>query len=314
MKTKIQQRGCLMMMTTLRTLPAVVLGLLLLLGVPGLARAQYVFTQIDMPEATATYANGNSTHAIAGEFDDEDGNTHGFVLSKGAFTQFDAPGADGYTSVNGINAKGDRSGIYFAGDRYFGYFWSKGVFTTLDPPGSNFSVAEFLNARGQVVGYSRHDLEPRHGFVWRNGVFTTIDAPGAGPRGTRLFGINDPGQVVGAYADADNHLHGFLLSKGVYTTLDAPGSEDGSTVAQGINNAGQIVGLYANADGVSHGFVLSDGVYTTIDVPGSLWTEVYSINAKGEIVGVYEDADGVDHGFQGTPAREQWTHDSRGNQ
>lgn len=159
MKTKIQQRGCLVMMT-LRTLPAVALGLLLLLGVPGLARAQYDFTPIDVPKAAATYANGNSTHEIVGEFDDEDGNTHGFVLSKGAFTQFDAPGADGYTSVNGINGKGDRSGIYFANDRFYGYFWSKGNFITLDPPGSTFSVAEFLNAHGQVVGYSRHDLGP----------------------------------------------------------------------------------------------------------------------------------------------------------
>jgi len=286
-------------MTMPTMLGAVALGLLL--GVPGLARAQYVFTRIDVPEATATYANGNSTHAIAGESDDEDGNTHGFVLSKGTFTQFDAPDADGYTSVNGINAKGERSGIYFANDRFYGYFWSKGNFTTLDPPGSTFSVAEFLNAHGQVVGFSRIDLGPRHGFVWHKGVFTTVDAPGAGPRGTRLYGINDPGQVVGAYAEADNTLHGFLLSGDVYTTLDAPGSDGGFTVAQGINNRGQIVGLYTDADGTSHGFVLSDGDYTTLDVPGSFWTEVYSINNKGEIVGAYEDEDGT-HGFLGTPA------------
>src|SRR5437867_4249014 len=232
---------------------------------------------------------------------EEDGNTHGFVLGRGTFTQFDAPGADSYTSVNGINAKGERSGIYFANDRFYGYFWSKGNFTTLDPPDSTFSVAEFLNAHGQVVGFSRHDLGPRHGFVWHKGVFTTVDVPGAGPRGTRLYGINDPGQVVGAYADADNTLHGFLLSRDVYTTLDAPGSAGGFTVAQGINNRGQIVGRYTDADGTSHGFVLSDGDYTTIDVPGSLWTEVYSINAKGEIVGAYEDEDGSD-GFRGTPA------------
>ena len=37
MKTQIQQRGRLVMMTTLRTLSAVALSLLLLLGVPGLA-------------------------------------------------------------------------------------------------------------------------------------------------------------------------------------------------------------------------------------------------------------------------------------
>src|SRR3954453_12182149 len=108
-------------MMTLRTLAAVALGLLL--GVPGAARAQYVFTPIDVPGAAATYANGDSTHEIVGEFDDEDGNTHGFVLSKGVFTQFDVPGANGYTSVNGINAIGERSGIYHDGARFHGYFW-----------------------------------------------------------------------------------------------------------------------------------------------------------------------------------------------
>jgi probable HAF family extracellular repeat protein len=288
------------MMMMLRTIATVALGMLL--SVPGRAKAQYLLTPIDVPGAAATYANGNSTHEIVGEFDDEDGNTHGFVLSKGVFTQVDEPNADGYTSVNGINANGERSGIYFGGDRFYGYFWSKGGFTTLDPSGSTFSVAEFLNAQGQVVGYSVDAGRTRHGFVWSKGVFTTIDVPGAGPGGTRVIGINDHGQIVGSYGDTEHVTHGFVLSKGVYTTLAVPGADGGFTIAEGINNAGQIVGYYSDADGTSHGFILSDGVYTTIDVPGSFWTEVYSINAKGEIVGAYEDADGV-QGFLGTPQR-----------
>jgi probable HAF family extracellular repeat protein len=280
---------------------AVALGLLL--GVPGLASAEYAFTRIDVPEATVTYANGNTTHRIVGEFDDEDGNTHGFVLSKGVFARFDAPGADGYTSINGINGDGQRSGIYYDGNRYFGYSWSKGVFTTLDPPGSTFSAALFLNVRGQVVGYSRDAAGTRHGFVWSKGFFTQIDAPEAAePDGTRAVGINDRGEIVGAYRGEDGQLHGFLLSGGAFTTLDAPGAEGGVTYAEGINNSGTIVGFYADADGTSHGFVLSRGVYTTVDVPGALWTEVYSINAKGQILGTYEDADGV-HGFLGAPVQ-----------
>jgi probable HAF family extracellular repeat protein len=287
-------------MRSLRTFAAVALSLFL--SRPEPAKAQYLFTPIDVPGAAATYADGNSTHEIVGEFDDEDGNTHGFVLSKGVFTQFDEPSADGYTSVNGINANGERSGIYFGGDRFHGYFWSKGVFTTLDPSGSTFSVAEFLNAQGQVVGYSVDAERTRHGFVWSKGVFTTIDVPGAGPGGTRVIGINDHGQIVGSFGDTEHITHGFVLSKGVYTTLAVPGADGGFTIAEGINNAGQIVGYYSDADGTSHGFLFSNGAYTMIDVPGSFWTEVYSINAKGEIVGAYEDADGV-HGLLGTPQR-----------
>ena len=72
-------------MTTQRMLATVALGLFL--AAPGLAKAQYNFTTYDVPGSTRTAVNANSTHAIAGEFDDADGNTHGFVLSNGVFTQ-----------------------------------------------------------------------------------------------------------------------------------------------------------------------------------------------------------------------------------
>src|SRR5262245_53965239 len=54
----------------------------LLLGLTGVAEAQqYAFSTIDMPSATRTAATGNSSTAIAGGFDDANGNTHGFILS-----------------------------------------------------------------------------------------------------------------------------------------------------------------------------------------------------------------------------------------
>src|SRR5689334_16120691 len=84
----------------------------LLLGIPCVAHAQYAFTTIDVPGATRTAANGNSTTALAGGFDDADGNTHGFVLSKAGFATVDVPGADS-TELNGINASGSFTGTYF---------------------------------------------------------------------------------------------------------------------------------------------------------------------------------------------------------
>ena len=157
-----------------------------------------------MPGSTRTAVNGNSPHAIAGEFDDADGNTHGFVLSKGDFTTIDVPGAV-FTSVNGINANGEISGIYIdAGGTFHGYFRSKkGVFTTLDPPGAVRTQAEFLNAQGEVVGVYRDANQTRHGFIWSKGAFTTFDVPGsAAPLGTVGIGINDHGDVVGDYVDS----------------------------------------------------------------------------------------------------------------
>ena len=68
-------------MTTQRMFAAVALGLFLVAPRP--AKAQYDFTTIDVPGAASTAVNGNSPNAIAGEFNDAAGNTHGFVLSNG---------------------------------------------------------------------------------------------------------------------------------------------------------------------------------------------------------------------------------------
>jgi uncharacterized membrane protein len=291
------------------------LALGLLVGVPGLARAADVnfnFTTIDVPGCTRTAANANSTHEIAGEFDDADGNTHGFVLRGGVggvYTQIDVPGASS-TIVNGISAPGQLAGTYNVQTvSPHAYFWSEGVFTALDPPGSIRSQGGFLNAQGQVVGtYRTSDDNKRHGFIWSKGIFTTFNVPKDHPvLGTVALGINDPGQIVGDYVDMAGNRHGFLLRQGVYTTLDV--SDAILTVAQGINNAGVIVGLYLDADGNEHGFVFSRGVYTfPIDVPNSTGTAVFSINAQGEIVGSYDDInpvtlDSVTHGYVGTPVR-----------
>lgn len=295
-----------------RTFRLITAVFILLLSVPGLARAQnYTFTKIDVPGATATAANGNSTVAIVGDYLDQDGNLHGFVLRKGIFTNpIDAelPGAVA-TSLNGINAAGDVMGSYFdsnAGTLFAFVRSKKGVFTKLDPLDLGIrSQGGFINAKGQAVGVYRDDTQKRHGFIWYKGIFTntSINVPGDDELlGTVAIGINDIGDVVGNYVDDETeNRHGFLLSKGVYTTLDVPDAD--LTVAQGINNAGTIVGLYMVGD-QTHGFVLSKGAFTPVDVdlPGATFgtTAIFSINAKGEIVGIYSDADGQ-HGFLGTP-------------
>src|SRR5258708_39522625 len=96
-------------MTTRRMLTALVVGLVL--GAPGAATAQFNFTPVDVPGAASTAVNGNSTTAVVGEFDDEDGNTHGFVYSKGVLTQIDVPGAR-WTTVNCVNSTGEIVGVY----------------------------------------------------------------------------------------------------------------------------------------------------------------------------------------------------------
>ena len=294
-----------------KKLMAIALGLLL--GLPGVARADvaFNFTTIDVPGADSTAANANSPNAIAGEYDDAGGITHGFILRRGVFTTFNASAPSDVVSstiINGINAPGQLAGTYTGSSRLHAFFCGQGAcgqsVTTLDPPNSIRSQGGFLNAQGQVVGTYRTPDNHRHGFLWSHGAFimTPFNVPGNDPlQGTVAFGINDPGQIVGDYVDTNGFRHGFLLSQGAYTTLDPPGST--FTVAEGINNAGVIVGVYFDADG-QHGFVLSNGVYTKVDVPGSTATAINSINAQGQIVGSYDDENHPPntHGFVGTPA------------
>jgi probable HAF family extracellular repeat protein len=297
-----------------KKLMAMALGLLL--GLPGLARAdvKFTFTTIDVPLpppakqgtlSPRTAADANSPNAIAGEYDDLSGATHGFILRGSAYTTIDVP-KQSYTAINGINAAGQLAGTYIDSSGGFHAFFSpsQGVFTTLMPPGSTRSQGGFLNSRGQVVGTYRTSDMKRHGFLWSGGNFinTMINVPGDDVMlGTVVFGINDPGQIVGDYVDATDHnRHGFLLSQGTYTKpLDPPGSS--FTVAEGINNAGVIVGVYVDANG-QHGFLLSNDVYTKVDVPDSTATAINSINARGQIAGSYDDKNGSTHGFVGTPA------------
>ena len=133
---------------------------------------------IDVPGAAATYADGNSTHEIAGEFDDEDGNTHGFVLSKGVFHRVDVPNAKLHQRQRDQRERRPFRALH-QGQQIPRLLLEKRGLTMLDPPGSILSAANFLNAHGQVVGIYRSPDNTRHGFLWSQGVFTTLDPPGA---------------------------------------------------------------------------------------------------------------------------------------
>ena len=102
----------LVLITIVNTLA---LGLLVGIPRPASGDVNFKFTTIDPPGSTSTAVNGNSAHAIAGQFDDAGGNTHGFVLSKGVYTTIDKPGAV-VTTVNGISANDQLTGTYMDTD------------------------------------------------------------------------------------------------------------------------------------------------------------------------------------------------------
>ena len=72
-------------------------------------------------------------------------------------------------------------------------------------PGGDFSVAEGINARGQVVGESNTASGATHAFLWEDGRMTDL---GTLPGGGEAHGINARGQVVG-----HSNGHAVLWSK-----------------------------------------------------------------------------------------------------
>jgi hypothetical protein len=215
----------------------------------------------------------------------------GFLLDRGRYVKFDAPGAELETTPVGINNRGKVVGAYTTADAdvtYHGFLRDRrGRFTAVDVPGAKATVASRINDHGQIVGryyestpFRAPDGRPR-GFLLDHGRLDRIDFPGAVY--TQAVGINNRGHVVGEYLDSAGTFHGFLWRRGRFTTIDFPRAAVTSLVD--VNDRGQIIGIKFDADGAVHGFVLRDGKFTILDAPGAPYTFPRDINNRGQIAG-----------------------------
>jgi probable HAF family extracellular repeat protein len=92
---------------------------------------------------------------VAGGYIGSDGIQHGFVLDGKKLTSFDAPGAVGVTTAEGINDAGQVAGLYTdsGGNRHaFEYDVSTGKFTTIDPGDGSFAQEAWgINNKGLIT-------------------------------------------------------------------------------------------------------------------------------------------------------------------
>jgi probable HAF family extracellular repeat protein len=241
------------------------------------ARAEYVFSTIDVPGSTFTQVTGiNNLGQIVGN-----SSAGSFLLSGNNYTSLPFFAA-------GINDLGDIVGSNLI-------VHNDGSMTTLQvPPRSTGFGAWSINNLGQVVGSWSNIDHLIGGFLYSNGSYNyNLTALKYDP----AFGINNRGQIVGQAFDPNTGPGYLLLPDGSYTTFGTF-----TTVPHGINESAQIVGYsYMYPDGMHHAFLMTDGVFTTFDVPGASMTEAYGINNAGDIVGTYVDANGVQHGFLAAP-------------
>src|SRR5437016_266594 len=210
------------------------------------------------PNDTVGFTEGrgiNNSRRVCGDYATSDGNTHGFFLSGGTFTEYDVPGAVS-TDVLGINDLGVFTGGFDDGSGIFqGFVSAGGTITSFSVPGAILTLAyEINNSKQLVVGYYIDSAGILHGYFRdANGALHFPIDP-SGSTATVLFGLNDKNWVVGRYADSSGATHGlFFVPPNRFFTFDYPGST--FTSLNGINDQGIIVGRYVDASGIAHGFL-----------------------------------------------------------
>jgi len=203
-----------------------------------------------------SFARGiNDVGDVVGQYFDDDGNEHGFLLKDDVLTTIDVPFAGSVgTQLNAINNSGVMVGTWV--DSVFtvhGFVYQNGDFAHLDYPGALDTYPTGISARGEIVGNWDTDQSTiGHGFLFYRGQIVSIDVPDAVPDGTAANGVNERGQIVGIYVGLDGNSHGFLTNGSTFTTLDCPGGF--RTSPWGINAAGQIAGI-CDVPGQRRGFI-----------------------------------------------------------
>ena len=121
-------------------------------------------------------------------------------------------------------------------------------------PGGDFSRANDINSRGQIVGESSTATTSNHAFLFTDGAMIDLGVlPGVSNpfAGSSASAINDRGQVVG-YSSASNNgpVHAFLFSDGLMRDLGTLGGifSFGDSVATDINEEGHVVGYASEPD------------------------------------------------------------------
>jgi len=301
--------------------PVIVLGLLAFAVSSAQAQA-YNYASIDYPNAIRTRTHGISPGGvIVGDYLDNSGTQHGFLLSAGRFIKVEVPGAligvPGVlpTGLRGINPAGDIVGIYIAPPGSSadctvagsppcikGFLLHRGTFSTVLFPGHEGSIPKGIAPDGTIYG-CYHDLDfmgSMFGFTrTASGTFTTTNVPASMSNGA----TPDGSTIVGLYSDLSmmpSHDHGYVIHNGDFQPFDVPDST--LTWAWDITASGRIVGEFRDAAGVFHGFLRTAAGYRSIDFPAAIGTHAIAINPAGAIVGTYTDINKVTHGFLAVPA------------
>ena len=160
------------------------------------------------------------------------------------------------------------------------------------------TVAEAINDRGQVVGYSETARGREHAFLWQKGRMTDLGTLPGRPYSIAVA-INERGQVVGwsqkrpldeSGEPERERPHAYLWQNGRMIDLGGTPGKPYSW-AFDINERGQVIGRLQAEDlpsgewGHRHAFLWEKGRITDLGTLGGPQSEANAINDRGEIVG-----------------------------
>ena len=112
--------------------------------------------------------------------------------------------------------------------------------------GGRRSIANAINATGQIVGSAQNASLSTHAFLWANGTMSDLGTLGGSF--SSASDINDIGQVVGEATTIGEVTHAFWWQNGVMSDLGTLGS---AIKVSGINRSGQVVGAASRTPGGS---------------------------------------------------------------
>jgi probable HAF family extracellular repeat protein len=237
--------------------------------------------------------------------------SHAFKWQNGSLTDLDAlPGLNSsfgsWISANGLIAGesgNGRTDPMTSGPETRAVLWSDDRIIDLGTFGGNESLANAVNARGQVVGLATNSISDSfnfygfgtqmHAFLWQKGVMQDLGTLG-GPDSI-AFWVNEVGQVAGiSYIDSTPNpltglpaMHPFLWENGKMRDL---GTIGGTQVFQlnALNERGQVVGSMTLADEDAnhvHPFLWDGKSLLNLGTLGGDFGEANWLNDSGEVVG-----------------------------
>ena len=159
--------------------------------------------------------------------------------------------------------------------------WNGASPTVLGGVGGNISVANGINAFGQVAGFATVAGDSVSDAVVWNGTTPTVLGGLGGT--SAAVSINASGQVAGYSSLADNSASHAVRWNGT-TPTDLGTAGGTNSYGNGINNSGEVAG-FTTGNGGYHAVVWNGTTPTVLDGLGGTNSQTQGINASGQVAG-----------------------------